>query len=239
MQYKRNQYTEGVSICSFIIAGMFIYWGLNDLIIRPLWENAEVAWWGWIWLAIGAAISGTIQVIGENVCGMDAESEFNNGKVARSPELEWRVKTYQEWREEGYGTIAVQANIEDTKLGVLEYAISHLEVDTVELKWGQGAKDIGGEVKIKDLAKAQLLKKRGYIVLPDPDNPDVIEAFKKKHFKEFERHSRVGMVTKENFVNRVKDLRNLGAKHVFLKTGAYRPTDVARAVKFSSIAGID
>lgn len=56
MQYKRNQYTEGVSICSFIIAGMFIYWGLNDLLIRPLWEGAEVAWWGWIWLAIGAAI---------------------------------------------------------------------------------------------------------------------------------------------------------------------------------------
>ena len=56
MQYKKNQYTEGVSICSFIIAGMFIYWGLNDLLIRPMWENAEVAWWGWIWLAIGAAI---------------------------------------------------------------------------------------------------------------------------------------------------------------------------------------
>jgi len=201
--------------------------------------STKIAKDNWKELAIGAAISGTMQVIGENVCGMDADSKIENGRVVHSPELEWRVKTYNEWREEGYGAIAVQANVEDTRLGVLEYAISDLEVDAVELKWGQGAKDIGGEVKIKDLAKAQLLKRRGYIVLPDPENPDIIEAFKKRHFTEFERHSRVGMVTEEDFVNRVKELRSLGAKCIFLKTGAYRPADVARAVKFSSEARID
>lgn len=201
--------------------------------------STKIALDNWRELAIGAAISGTMQVIGENVCGMDAESKFNDGKVIHSPELEYRVKTYKEWREEGYGAIVVQANIEDTRLGVHEYAISDLEVDAVELKWGQGAKDIGGEVKIKDMEKAQLLKRRGYIVLPDPENPDIIEAFKAGHFKEFERHSRVGMVTEETFLSRVKELRSLGAKHVFLKTGAYRPADVARAVKFSSLARID
>ncbi len=201
--------------------------------------STKIAKDNWEELAIGAAISGTMQVIGENVCGMDADSKLNNGKVVHSPELEWRVKTYNEWREEGYGAIAVQANVEDTRLGVLEYAISNLEVDAVELKWGQGAKDIGGEVKIKDLSKAQLLKRRGYIVLPDPENPDITEAFKKRHFTEFERHSRVGMVTEEDFVNKVKELKSLGAKYIFLKTGAYRPADVARAVKFSSEARID
>jgi len=201
--------------------------------------STRIAKDNWKELAIGAAISGTMQVIGENVCGMDVNSKLSNGKVGHSPELEWRVKTYNEWREEGYGAIAVQANIEDTRLGVLEYAITDLEVDAVELKWGQGAKDIGGEVKIKDLTKAQLLKRRGYLVLPDPEDPDVIEAFKKRHFREFERHSRVGMVTREDFVNKVKELRGLGAKYIFLKTGAYRPADVARAVKFSSMARID
>ncbi|GAI31403.1 unnamed protein product, partial [marine sediment metagenome] len=35
------------------------------------------------------------------------------------------------------------------------------------------AKDIGGEVKIKDLKRAQMLKERGYIVLPDPHDPNV------------------------------------------------------------------
>ncbi len=201
--------------------------------------STRIAKDNWKELAIGAAISGTMQVIGENVCGMDVNSKLSNGKVGHSPELEWRVKMYNEWREEGYGAIAVQANIEDTRLGVLEYAITDLEVDAVELKWGQGAKDIGGEVKIKDLTKAQLLKRRGYLVLPDPEDPDVIEAFKKRHFREFERHSRVGMVTREDFVNKVKELRGLGAKYIFLKTGAYRPADVARAVKFSSMARID
>jgi hypothetical protein len=201
--------------------------------------STNIAKTNWNELAIGAAISGSMQVIGENVCGMDVDSEIKNGKVVRSPDLEWRVKTYQNWQEDGYGAIVVQSNVEDTRLGVLEYAISELGVDTVELKWGQGAKDIGGEVKIGDLNKAQLLKKRGYIVLPDPEDPDIIKAFKKGSFKEFERHSRVGMVTEESFLSRAKELRSFGAKHVFLKTGAYRPSDLARAVKFSSLAGID
>ncbi|HJX23739.1 MAG TPA: glutamate synthase-related protein, partial [Candidatus Bathyarchaeia archaeon] len=187
----------------------------------------------------GAAISGTMQVIGENVCGMDVKAKFDGGKVVNSPELEWRVKTYQNWRDGENGAIVVQSNVEDTRFGVLEYAISDLELDAVELKWGQGAKDIGGEVKITDLAKAKLLKKRGYIVLPNPEDPEVVRAFKAGHFKDFERHSRVGMVTEEGFVSRVKELRNLGAKYIFLKTGAYRPADLARAVKFSSIARID
>ncbi len=62
-----------------------------------------------------------------------------------------------------------QANVEDTRLGTQEYAIDKLGVEAVELKWGQGAKDIGGEVKIKSLEKAQLLKKRGYIAALTPE----------------------------------------------------------------------
>jgi glutamate synthase domain-containing protein 2 len=114
-----------------------------------------------------------------------------------------------------------------------------LGVETVELKWGQGAKDIGGEVKIKSLKKAQELKRRGYIVLPDPDEPNIIAAFEKGSFKEFERHSRLGMVEEETFMKRVEELRKAGAKRVFLKTGAYRPADLARAVKYASKAKLD
>jgi glutamate synthase domain-containing protein 2 len=107
------------------------------------------------------------------------------------------------------------------------------------MKWGQGAKNIGGEVKITSLEKAQLLYERGYVVLPNPTDPHVIEAFKRGSFKEFERHSRVGMVNEEDFARRVEELRKAGAKYVFLKTGAYRPADLARAVKFSSKYKID
>ena len=56
MKYKRNQYSEGVSICALIVAGIFIYWGLNDILINPLLYGAEFGWFGLVWLGIAASI---------------------------------------------------------------------------------------------------------------------------------------------------------------------------------------
>jgi glutamate synthase domain-containing protein 2 len=207
--------------------------------VIPGMGSTNVAKQNWEGLAIGAAITGSLLTIGENVCAMDDESEIKDGKIIRSPDMENRVKLFQDWQVDGYGAVVVQANVEDTRLGVQEYVIDKLGVEVVELKWGQGAKDIGGEVKIKKLEKAQALKKRGYIVLPDPEDPDVIKAFEHGAFKEFERHSRLGMVEEKSFMQRVEELRKAGAKYVFLKTGAYRPADLARAVKFASKAKLD
>ncbi len=208
-------------------------------LVIPGLGSTNIAKQNWDGLAIGSALTGTPLTIGENVCGMDVESKIENGRVVHSTDLERRVKLYQEWQRDGYGAIVVQANVEDSRLSVLEYAIEKLGVEVVELKWGQGAKDIGGEVKIESLEKAQLLKRRGYVVLPDPLDPARIDEFNKGVFTEFERHSRVGMVTEEDFLETVSQLRKAGAKYVSLKTGAYRPADLARAVKFCSIAKID
>jgi glutamate synthase domain-containing protein 2 len=201
--------------------------------------STAVAKNNWEGLAIGSAIAGTGLTIGENVVGMDPEAVIKNGRVVDTVDLKRRVKLYQNYQRNGYGAIVLQANIEDTRLGMHEYAIEKLGVECVELKWGQGAKDIGGEVKIGDLKKAQMLHSRGYIVLPDPTDPDVIKAFERGAFKEFERHSRVGMVSEESFAKRVEELREAGAKYIFLKTGAYRPADLARAVSFSSKYNLD
>jgi glutamate synthase domain-containing protein 2 len=76
-------------------------------------------------------------------------------------------------------------------------------------------------------------------VLPDPGNPIAQRAHKLGGFKDFERHSRLGMVEEEGFYKQVDYLRSLGAKYVTLKTGAYRPADLARAIKFASNAKID
>ncbi len=208
-------------------------------IVIPAMGSTAIATNNWEGLAIGAALCGTIVSIGENVAAMDPHSEIKNGKLVHSPDLESRVKIFKEWQQDGYGGIVVQANVEDTRLGVHEYALDKLGVEIVELKWGQGAKDIGGEVKIKDLKRAQVLKDRGYIVLPDPYDPATIEAFKNHVFDEFERHSRVGMLKEEDFYARVEELKAGGAKYVFLKTGAYRPVDLALAVKCCSEAKID
>ena len=201
--------------------------------------STNIAKNNWEGLAIGSALAGTGLTIGENVVGMDPQSVIQGGRVLDTADLKRRVKLYQDHQRDGYGAIIVQANIEDTRLKVQEYAIENLGVQCVELKWGQGAKDIGGEVKISDLKKAQMLLERGYIVLPDPTNPDVIRDFERGRFKEFERHSRVGMVSEESFARRVEELRKAGAKYVFLKTGAYRPADLARALVFASRYGID
>jgi glutamate synthase domain-containing protein 2 len=199
--------------------------------------STDIARINWEHMAIGAAISGITVVVGENICGMDPDSEMKNGRVVKSPELERRVRTFQKWQN-GYGEILVQLNVEDTRLGVAELAID-MGVKAIELKWGQGAKDIGGEVKLSSLDRALQLDERGYIVLPQPKDEVVQEAFGQGDFKEFERHSRLGMVDEDGFYKSVEDLKKLGAKYVTLKTGAYRLVDLARAMKFASNAKID
>jgi len=200
--------------------------------------STEIARVNWEGAAIGAAICGTVVIVGENVCGMDPEAEFKNSRVVRSPEMEKRVRTFREWYN-GSGTIVVQCNVEDTRLGVPEYVIEKLGVEAIEPKWGQGAKDIGGEVKLPSLERALQLNERGYIVFPAPHDPIYQQAYRAGAFKEFERHSRLGMVDEEAFIKEVERLRSLGAKYVTLKTGAYRPADLARAVKCASEARMD
>jgi len=201
--------------------------------------STDVARLNWDGLAIGAAISGIGIIVGENVCGVDPESQITNGKVTYSKELERRINTFRKFWDGKYGDIIVQTNVEDQRLGVDVYAISKLEVNCIERKWGQGAKAIGGEIRVRDLQRAIRLKKRGYIVIPDPEDPEVQEAFKQKLFDSFERHSRVGMPTERNTIEDVEWLRKQGAKKVSLKTGAYRPADVAFTLKVASEAKFD
>ncbi len=208
------------------------------LMIAALGSTA-VAKVNWDGLAAGAALSGTIQVVGENVCGMDPNSVITNGKVTHSEDMKFRIESYRKFWDGKHGDIAVQTNVEDQRLGVDEYVISKLEVDIIERKWGQGAKAIGGEVRIGSLERAIMLKKRGYIVIPDPEDKEVQAAFKRGEFRTFERHSRVGMPTIESFVEDVEKLREMGAKKVFLKTGSYRPAVVAFTLKAASEARVD
>jgi glutamate synthase domain-containing protein 2 len=152
--------------------------------------------------------------------------------------MDRRVNEYRRYHD-GYGDILVQMNVEDTRVGVAEYVIEKLGVETIELKWGQGAKCIGGEIKVNSLERAIELKRRGYIVTPDPENPAFQAAFKAGPLKQFERHSRLGFIDQESFMNEVQRLRSLGAKRITLKTGAYPMRELAMAIRWSSEAKID
>ncbi|MDD4954496.1 MAG: FMN-binding glutamate synthase family protein, partial [Candidatus Omnitrophica bacterium] len=218
-------------------------WDVKVKMRAPIFTGAlgstEIARRNWEHFAIGAAISGVTLVCGENVCGIDPELELDNkGKIKSSPEMDRRIETYKKFHE-GFGEILVQMNVEDTRLGVAEYVRKKHKLDTIELKWGQGAKCIGGEIKVKTLERAQQLQKRGYIVTPDPAIHSNQQAFKDGALKEFERHSRLGFVSEESFLAEIKRLRDLGFKRITLKTGAYSMKELAMALRYSSLAKID
>ncbi|MBI4330917.1 MAG: FMN-binding glutamate synthase family protein [Chloroflexi bacterium] len=202
--------------------------------------STAVAKNNWPALGMGTSLSGTIMTVGENVCGMDPDAKFDSqGKVIYSKDLKFRVDTYRKTWDGKHGDIVIQTNVEDQRAGVDVYALKSLGVNIIERKWGQGAKAIGGEVRIFDLDRALMLKNRGYIVLPDPEDKAVQGAFKGGVFNSFERHSRVGMPQEKSFVEDIAWLRSQGARKVFLKTGAYNVEAVAFTLKCASQAKID
>ncbi len=218
-------------------------WNIKVKMKVPIFTGAlgstEIARKNWEHFAVGAAISGVTLVCGENVCGTDPKLQRDSkGKVVSSPDMDRRIEIYRRYHQ-GYGEILVQMNVEDTRLGVAEYIIKKHGIETIELKWGQGAKCIGGEIKVNTLERALELQKRGYIITPDPSNPINQATFRDGALKEFERHSRLGFIDEEGFYTEVKRLKNLGFKRITLKTGAYSLRELAMAIKWGSKAKID
>ena len=171
---------------------------------------------------------------------------LENGKIIQAPELDRRIASYLRYYE-GYGSLIVQMNVEDTRNGVAEYIIDKYgDQMMIELKWGQGAKNIGGEIQVTSLDYAIFLKNRGYVVDPDPLKPEVQEAFAHGAIKSFARHSRLGYTNRstvaevqEDFMTSVAYLRKIGYKKISLKTGSYGMEALAMAIKFASDAKLD
>jgi hypothetical protein len=200
----------------------------------------------WNSFSVGAALSGIPIVVGENVVGVDLKSEMKDGKIVSAPELDRRIDTFLRYYD-GYGAIIVQMNVEDTRNGVAEYLIDKYgDKIILELKWGQGAKVIGGEIQVTSLEYAKFLKDRGYIVDPDPYDPVVQAAFESRAINSFARHSRLGYTdldtvdqVRESFSGAVKHLRGLGFKRISLKTGSYGMEALAMALRFSADNNLD
>ncbi|MGB4917766.1 MAG: glutamate synthase-related protein [Propionicimonas sp.] len=204
----------------------------------------------WDGFAVGAALVGIPIVVGENVVGIDPDAIIHEGspvnRIEKAPELDRRIETYLRYFD-GNGAIIVQLNVEDTRNGVAEYVIDKYgDKVIIELKWGQGAKDIGGEIQVDDIDYARFLKARGYLVDPDPTDPAVQEAYRNGGLKSFARHSRLGYTNlgtaddvREDFMSSVDHLRGLGYQRISLKTGSYGMEALAMAIKFASQARLD
>ncbi len=205
----------------------------------------------WDGFSVGSALCGIPIVIGENVVGVDQKSQIGTGKtrkgkIVAAPELERRINGYLRYYD-GYGAVIVQLNVEDTRNGVAEFVVDKYgDKCIIELKWGQGAKDIGGEIQVTSLEYAQFLKERGYVVDPDPTKAEVQEAFKNGAITSFARHSRLGGTNldtidqvQEDFMASVEYLRSIGFSRITLKTGSYGMEELAMAIKFATDAKLD
>ncbi len=200
----------------------------------------------WNSFAVGAALAGIPIVIGENVVGVDRQSKLKDGRITAAPELDRRIDMYLRYQR-GQGAIIVQLNVEDTRNGVAEYVIGKYgDQVIIELKWGQGAKDIGGEIQVTSLEYARFLKDRGYLVDPDPYDKTVEAAFNAKAISSFARHSRLGGTNlsgpdavREDFLTSVAYLRKIGYRRISLKTGAYGMEGLAMAIRFAAEAKLD
>jgi len=200
----------------------------------------------WESFAVGAALCGFPIVVGENVVGVDREAVFQNGRVIHSPELNRRIDCFLRYYD-GNGAIIVQMNVEDTRNGVAQYLIDKYGDKVIlELKWGQGAKAIGGEIQVTDIEYARFLKDRGYLVDPNPYDPVAESAFRHGSIRSFARHSRLGasnlhtpQAVYEEFMNSVSFFRGLGFQRISLKTGAYGMEGLALAIRCAADAELD
>ncbi|NCC25799.1 MAG: FMN-binding glutamate synthase family protein [Deltaproteobacteria bacterium] len=186
----------------------------------------------------GAALSGIPVVIGEDVVAKDPGLVVRGHRVVESPLIARMVSTFRRY-DRGFGDIVLQANPDDEFHGVLEYAIDKLGIKSVELKFGQAAKGIQGMGRVPDIKDALRFKELGYIVVPDPTNPVVAEAYARGVGPVFEKIGKLPMWNPEELVRRVAELRSLGAERVCFKTGPFDPRDITTIIEVASESGVD
>ena len=186
----------------------------------------------------GAALAGVVAVIGESLPTSDPEAVIENGQVLHLPRLKAMYDAFYEYYQ-GYGALFLQANPDDDRMGLLEYAIEKVGFDAVELKLAQAAKGIQGMGKVPTLEKAMELKKKGFEVYPDPEDPSVQQSWQAGTAEPFYKIDSLPDWNEEWLVKRVGVLREKGAKFVSVKTGPFRPADMARTLKMASRAGVD
>jgi len=209
--------------------------------------SAALAGQYWDSYAVGAALVGFPLVIGENVMNMDKDLVIENGKVVKAPELDRRIESFMRYYD-GYGAIVVQLNYDDIYNGpTVDYVCEKYgDKVIIEIKWGQGAKPINGEVITNDIDYAASLQKIGYVIFPDPSDPAVQAAYKEGKVRTFTRQSRVPYTAldnyeqvREEFLKSIEYMRSKGATRIALKTGSFGMESLAMAIKLSSEADID
>ncbi|MHC1719887.1 MAG: glutamate synthase-related protein [Clostridiaceae bacterium] len=186
----------------------------------------------------GAAMAGVCCTIGEDARNKDPELKIENGKVIHFPALKKMLDAFRKYYR-GYGQIVLQCNIEDDMLGVPEYAIKIQGAEAIELKFGQGAKGTQPVNRLKGRDEALKKKASGSLVFPDPTDPEVMEAYQEGVCPNFYSYSRLPLWDEEYLLPRIEQLRNIGAKNIYLKMAGYDPEDLKKVILIGSKAKVD
>lgn len=182
-------------------------------------------------LAEGAAKSGIIHVIGENVINMRGYDK----RSTNQPCLKERMLAFLSNCED-CGGLVIQANVEDANSWLFGQIYSDKDLDPYiddgligfEIKCGQGAKPgLGGEVKVDRQMALRLVDKYFF-----PDDPRTIDK------EMYDRHSVPGTFNPAILHGQIKNIRNQYPKvKVWVKTAGYR--DLEQQVRIAANAGAD
>ncbi len=186
----------------------------------------------------GAAMAGVIAVIGEGAVSKDPALTYENGRVVHAPKLREMLGAFSRY-DRGYGQIVLQTNFDDDLQGVADYAIQECGAKAIEFKFGQSAKGTQPANRIATLEEALRQKERGFLVLPDPTDPAVQEAWRKKACPAFHTFGRLPMWEEGYLKTRIDHLRELGMQNVYFKMAGYDPQDIERLLRLACHCGVD
>ncbi len=189
-----------------------------------------------VFLGTGAAKSGIVYAIGENVFNMRGYDERTK---PNQPTLKERVMSFLQNADE-YGGVVIQQNVEDKAAGVWDMLFGDPDLQQYfersligfEAKGGQGAKPgMGGEVQVDRKLARQLVGKGYYF----PDDPMTVDKPK------YQRHSVPGTMTPESLrevIGRAKEKYNKRYKiPIWFKTGPY--IDIDEQIEIAATTGAD
>lgn len=186
----------------------------------------------------GAAMAGVLTVIGESAVSKDPELRYENGKVVHAPKLKEFLGAFQKYYH-GYGQIILQNNYDDDQQGVADYAIKECGGEAIEFKFGQSAKGTQPAVRIKTLEAALKQQENGFLVYPDPSDPQVQEAYHKNAAPAFYTYGRLPMWKEEYLVERIAYLRSIGMKNVYFKMAGFDPEDLEHVMRLAVACDVD
>lgn len=186
----------------------------------------------------GAAMAGVTCVIGEEAREKDPDLKIENGKVVEFAALKTMLDAFRNYYR-GYGQIVLQCNVEDDMLGVPEYAIKEHNLEALEFKFGQSAKGTQPVAKIKNRTEAIKKQELGYLVFPDPMDPEIIRKSEEGICPNFYSYGRLPLWDEDYLVKRIENLREMGLKNVYFKMAGYDRKDLERVISIGSRAQVD